>query len=902
MAVRPYSLRVNGLVRPLAIYSSCPEFSWKLSAPSDSSNVSQSACEVRVATSSEFHLKHIIWSSGKQLTGESLTNADYKGPQLKSLARYYWQVRLWYQEDNASDENWESTECSWFETGLLNSNDWRARWISAYNPDSVGDKDAKRSIFLYKYFHLKGIPVQGRAFATACGWYKLFINGHNVTGSALVPRWTPFDHYTEYQAYDITQHLKEGENIVSIAVADGRFRGKLGVTEGRARYGRRLAAICQIEIETAFGQTKLVSDKAWSHTFTGHIIQSDPTDGEHVDFRISDDEWLGTSRRPSSQYPVNPAEEVEVLSQTLVAEEVERVDEIMHLEARSITRLQSGNQIIDFGQNFTGIIKIQLRGNIGTKVTLGYSEVLRPNGELDDTYLMLPIAQTKIQRDVVILDQTDRTFQPWFTIYGFRYVEVTGLEYDLLQTEVQGIVLATALEQTGSFTCSDSRLNQLYQNVVWSTRSNLTDTATDCPTRERMGWTGDLQVFSPTVSMLFDTQSFLRRFLRNLASEQLADGSIPPYIPSGSSRFSGGQRYLTKRMSESTGWGDAVLIIPWNLYHYYGDINILAREYQSMKCWVDYIATAARTRQSWWRKFCGGAKEQENYILDTGFHFGEWLRVGSGNLQMLRDILFPSAAVSTAFLAHSAKLLSKIARLLDKADDSEKYEVLSDNTREAWRSAFVRENGKYIGGDYQDDYVRGLAFDLLEPQQRPLAIERLVELIQKADYHLETGFMSTGLLLPTLASNGRQDIAYRLLLQDAMPSWLYALNQGATTIWETWEGYDSKGNAKMSHNHYAFGTVAQWLLEGVTGLRAATPGYRRICIDPIIGGGLKHAEASVETPLGPAKSCWRLVEDGRVVKLTITVPPGATAEVKQGATKIDLVGSGVHTFTYSLEA
>ncbi|KAH5294749.1 hypothetical protein HBI12_220630 [Parastagonospora nodorum] len=901
MSARPYCLRTNRLSRPLGIDAFPVEFSWQLSAKQGICNVTQSSYELQVSTSLSFEFENIVWDSRKTAISKSSSlTAIYAGNVMKSRTRYYWRLRVWDQFEDSSDDTWDTAEQAWFETGLLLPSDWKASWISTPETTTTGSsaKD-HRVIYLSSSLQLVKEPVRGRAYATACGWYKLFINGNNVTGTALVPRWTPFDKFTEYQTYDIAKYLKTGENVISVVVADGRFRGQIGATEGRCRYGDRLSALIQLEADTDDGKTvTFCTDETW-RSLKGSIVRSDPVWGEHTDFRISD-EWLGKCDALSS----NLAEKVLVLTKNLIAEEVERVEEVMRLPPKTILRAPSGAQLVDFGQNFAGIMVIKLRGRSGSKIAITYSEVLSSDGELDVNYLKLPIIPHIVQRDIVTLGENVAEFQPWFTIHGFRYAEVQGLDYELSPSDVQGVVLASNFPITGSFTCSDAHLNKLYHNIVWGARSNFTDTPTDCPTRERMGWTGDIQVFSSTATMLFDSQNFLRRYLRCLAAEQLADGTIPPYIPSGASQFSSQLSLMTRMTSESTGWGDASTMVPWALYWHYNDEVVLLRQYGSMKRWVNSLTRRAREKMSWRRwlftKVGSGCGDLERYILDTGFSYGEWLRAGSGILTMIKDVLFPSAAVSTAYLAHSTRLLSNIANILGKQEDAEHYLALSRRTSEAWRTAFVRQRGARIAEDYQDDYVRALAFNLIEPEQKPAALERLVELIAQAGYHLKTGFMSTGLLLPVLAEYGRADIAYRLLMQDTMPSWLYLVQKDATTLWETWEGYDGKGKAKMSHNHYAFGTVAQWLQESVAGLKAVEPGYRKIRIEPLVGGGLTHAEASLETPLGFAKSAWSLDKEVGIVRLEVVIPPCATAEVVLPGRKVETLGSGNYSFEYRI--
>ncbi|KAF5010321.1 hypothetical protein FDECE_3526 [Fusarium decemcellulare] len=908
-------LRVNGLKEPMGMDSPNPEFQWRLMEISAAENAHPQVI-LRVSRSNNFDSETLEWESSTINVEEGQVNVRYEGKPLESRTRYYWSIGIWDEVTNTFNFSAQS----WFEMGLLTPDDWTAKWI---RPTVARGPSDDEPIYLRGLVEISHSPLQARAYATACGWYKLFINGVNVTGTALVPRWTPFDQFIEYQVYDITSNLRVGTNYVSIVVADGRFRGHLGI-EGRACYGNRLAALVQIEAQCDDGTSVSTGTNDTWESFSGQILHSDPKHGQVVDARRVSDEWLGSCQTDPTEAESKPesrlTEEIPSPTTKLISEEVERVDEVFRIPCQSITLSPKGHQIIDFGQNITGIAEIRMIGDAGSEVTLSYSEIVGKDGEIDLTYLApwpewgMP---DKPQQDTIYLSGQEINYRPWFGIYGFRYVEVKGLEAKLTPTDAQGIILATGFVQpnyTGlvdpaqcpavlsrsKFHCSDERLEKLYQNVFWSTLGNLADTATDCPTRERMGWTGDIQVFVPTTTKFFNVLPFFRRYMRNLAAEQLPNGNVPPFIPSGASRHRGGLSLFGRVTSQSTGWGDASVIMPWSLYWYYGDESILSSQYESMCRWVDSLVKRAREGRSWRRWLFGGIGALEQYILDTGFQWGEWLRATDSLPSTLAQVIWDSPAISTAYLAHSADLLSRAADILRKAEDQALYYNLYQQTAKAWREAFVKDGGKRIAQDRQDDYVRGLAFSLLEPGQRQGAIDRLVELVEAADFHLTSGFMSTGLLLPTLADNGRTDVAYRVLLQNTSPSWLYQVKLGATTTWETWEGYDKAANASMSHNHYAFGTVAQWLQEGVAGISPLSPGWRRIKIAPCIGGGLSHAGASVDTPLGLVSSSWDLEASTGTVTLTVDIPFLCSAEVMVGNGKVEMVGSGKHRFSFSI--
>ncbi|MBI4900175.1 MAG: alpha-L-rhamnosidase, partial [Actinobacteria bacterium] len=456
----------------------------------------------------------------------------------------------------------------------------------------------------------------------------------------------------------------------------------------------------------------------------------------------------------------------------------------------------------------------------------------------------------------------------------------------------EGIVLSTDTPYTSAFSASDARLERLWSNARWSLRSNFTDTATDCPQRERSGWTGDLQVFGSTAVQLVAADNFLRRYLRNAAVEQYADGRIPPYIPS--EQHLGQANQFHSDVSGSVGWGDVMVILPWTLYQYLGDVAVLRDQYPSARKWVDHLTRAAASTGP---TPLSGSRygDHGRYILDSGYHWGEWLRAGEEGInEWQRNMLRPPAVVATAYFARSTALLGEMAGVLGMKADAEHYGGLADDVRRAWRAAFVRSDGARIGEDKQDDYVRALAFDLLLVEERALAAGRLVELIDHAEGHLGTGFLSTSLLLPVLVDAGHPDVAYRLLFQTTQPSWLAQIEQGATTMWESWRGYDANGNARDSHNHYALGGVARFLQEYVAGLAPMAPGYREIRFAPALTEQLDSASVRVGTPYGDASSAWSRTSDG--IRLEVEVPPGASGVVPFGGIT-HVVKPGAHVFT-----
>ncbi|MEU4340933.1 family 78 glycoside hydrolase catalytic domain [Nocardia sp. NPDC023852] len=883
MSLTAIGLRTNGRDAPLGIDSPAPVFSWLPVADDDGAE--QIAYAIEVSRSEHFGAE-MVWRSGRVESALPF-GVVYEGPALQSRCRYHWRVRL----EDSSDGIGKWSQPAWFETGVLDPASWSAQWITAA-PVTLPSADA--AVYLRGSVELTKEVVHGRAYVSGLGWYRFFVNGRDLTGAALVPRWTPFDTIVEYQTYDVSENFRRGRNILALAIGDGRYRGRIGMNARRAVYGDRLAGFVQIELKLADGSTvTIVTGEGW-HGGPGRIRASDPMHGEHIDLRVPDDDWLLGENPPARMSPVQvlaPA------SRSLVAEELPPVRVIDAPTPQTITRLPSGAQIVDFGQNIAGVVRIRLSGPEGSHVRLTHSELRTPDGELDLTYLDAPpFMKVAPQRDEVTLSGRDEWIEPWFTIHGFRYLQVDGLGHGLRPDDVRAMVLSTDLPVTGTFECSDERLNRLQRNVLWSLRSNFTDTPTDCPTRERSGWTGDIQVFAPTATLLVDAHGYLNRYLRNLALEQFPDGTVPPFVPSETSAFSGGPPRLVRITASAVGWGDVAAILPWTLYRYYGDTTVLRRQYDSMRRWIHHLERTARTKRSPTRLLRKRVGAKERYILDTGFHWGEWLRPGESFAVLARDLLWHRPVVATAYFAHSTMLMSRIAEVIGVTADARHYAELSEHVKDAWRSAFVRQDGR-IGADHQDDYVRALAFDLLTPQQRPVAVERLAQLIEQSDHHVGTGFLSTPMILPVLADNGRAELAFHLLLQTTGPSWLHQIERGATTVWETWDAYDRNGKGKGSHNHYAFGAVAQWLSEGIAGITPAEPGYRVVRVQPLVGGGITHAAASITTPFGVARSSWRVV--GELVELDVTIPPGAAGDIRLGDGRVERVGSGTHRFEWS---
>jgi alpha-L-rhamnosidase len=474
---------------------------------------------------------------------------------------------------------------------------------------------------------------------------------------------------------------------------------------------------------------------------------------------------------------------------------------------------------------------------------------------------------------VIAAGTPGEVFEPRHTTHGFQFARIEGHPGALTPDDVTGVVVHTDFRRTGWFRCSDERLNTLHDITDWSFRDNACEVPTDCPQRERSGWTGDWQVFIPTAAFLYDVAGFSLKWLRDLAAEQLEDGCVTNYVPDAlRQRIS--STGMWRDMQGSSGWGDAVAMVPWEMWRAYGDADVLSEMWPHMVAWVDFAATTARNKRHPSRAEARPEPlPHEEFLWDGGYHWGEWLEPGMvAHSQRNAD----HGAVGTAFLHHSAQLLARIGTMLGHDKEAQRFGELATNVLEAWQTEFIGPDGA-LTPDTQANHVRGLAFDLVPSELRQQTVGRLIELIRDADTHLGTGFLATPYLLPVLTDAGHIDLAYELIYQNTPPSWLYMAERGATTVWELWEGIDTDGVPHESLNHYSKGAVISWLHRYIAGIEIVDPGYRRFRVEPRRGGGLTWCEAVHDSPYGRIESTWH--DDGATFRLTVTVPPGATAEV-----------------------
>jgi alpha-L-rhamnosidase len=851
------ALRTEYKENPLGIDIRKPRLSWQIH--SDRRGILQSAYQVQVARN-ERDLRagrNAHWDSGKVNSQES-TQVAYTGPDVQSEQRYYWRVRVWDGSGQASP--WSNP--AYWEMGLLESSDWQANWIE---PDLREDvSQSQPAPLLRGMFKTNGVVQQARAYVTSHGLYEMHLNGQRVGDQVFTPGWTSYKKRLQYQTYDVTNLLRSGENVVGVVLGDGWYRGNIGFGGQRNFYGERLALLMQIRIKYEDGHQDLIgSNQNWKAT-TGPVLMSEIYQGETYDSRLERNGWL------SPNYDDRDWSGVKVVNyrkDNLIAPAGPPVRKIEEIRPIKIMKTPAGETVIDMGQNMVGWVRIKAQGAPGTIITLRHAEVLDKPGN----FYTANLRGAKQTVRYTLKGGALETFEPHFTFQGFRYVAVEGYPGELTLDDLTGVVIHSDMSPASEFDTSNPLINQLQHNILWGQKGNFLDVPTDCPQRdERLGWTGDAQVFARTAAFNMDVAGFYTKWLKDVAADQMESGSVPYVIPDVLSRE-------RKPEGGAAGWADVAVIIPWTMYLTYGDKRVLEEQYDSMGKWIEYMRQRAG----------------DDYIWDGDYHFGDWLAFATTRPD------YPGATTSkdfiaTAFYAHSTDLMRRIALNLGKENDARSYGELLGKIKTAFRREFVTERGR-VGEDTQTAYALALEFDLLPDELRRIAADRLARDVRERG-HLTTGFLGTPYICHVLSRYGHLSEAYLLLNREQYPSWLYPVKQGATTIWERWDGQKPDGSFQdrgmNSFNHYAYGAIGDWMYQVVAGIEVdpQAPGYKHILIQPQPGGGLTRARASHNSLYGKVTSAWEIKNDR--FELTVEIPANTRATVRLPGAVLSKVTEG----------
>lgn len=846
----------------LGLGTACPRISWML--PDGSAD--QRAYELEIQRDAG------MTTTGRVLSPERSLVPWPAGP-LRSRDRARVRVRVW-TGDGLIPSEW--SQPAWAEAALLEPGEWVARPVGGAWPEAEpGDRRPAR---VRRDFTVDRPVVTARLYATAHGLYEAEINGVRVGDDALSPGWTVYGNRLKYRTYDVTGHLVPGHNAIGAWLGDGWYRGRLGFHGGtRDIYGSDQSWLAQLEIRHDDGTvTTIATDGSWQAA-VGPILTSSLYDGEVHDARLADPAWSqpgGAGVQPHGWTPVavgnrDPA--------TLEPDEGPPVRCTQEVTPASVVPRDDGSYLLDFGQNLAGRLAITVTGPPGSRVTLRHAEVI-----IDGDLATRPLRQARATDEYILRGDGTEQWEPRFTIHGFRYATVTGWPGALAPGSVVARVYHTDMPLAGEFTCSDPLIQRLHDNVRWSVRGNLVALPTDCPARdERLGWTGDAQVFAPTALFLYDAAALFDSWLADVALEQLPDGTIPWYVPV----IPGGPMWTSARPGAA--WGDAAALLPVALYQTTGDPELLRKHYAAACRWVDLVARLAGPSRLW----------------DTGFQLGDWLDPTASADD-------PAAGatdrylIATAYFAWSARHVSLAAEVLGNLAEAKAYGNLAEEVAEAFRGRYLTA-GFRLASDSQTAYAIAIAFGLLgDDDLVQRAGDRLAELVRDNGYRIGTGFVGTPLICDALTSTGHLAEAYRLLMQTECPSWLYPVTRGATTVWERWDSLRPDGtlnpDGMTSFNHVALGSVADWLHRVVAGLAPGAPGYQKILFRPRPGGGLTSASATHQTRWGKARISWRIA-DGEL-RVAMTVPPNCTATADlPGQPPTDLT-SGTHRAVVRLKS
>ncbi len=830
------NVKVEYREKPIGLDVEKPRFSWILK--SNKENVRQLDYQVIVKQNDE-----IVWDSGQVISEDSVL-IEYAGKVIEPFSKYDVQVSVHNNKGEVADF------ITSFESGLLNGGTIEANWIKSQNIEEA-------PMIFRKKFDLDDSIKEARIYVSALGIYDLTLNHKKVGEDYFSPGWTSYHNRVQYQTYDITEKLQKN-NQIDITVGNGWYKGIFGFAGEKNHYGDQVAAIAMIRLVYANGDVKVFgTDETWTN-HTGKIRSSEIYMGEVID-QLFVEEALGH------------AQLLDYSKDVLVSQESEPVRITKKLKPIKKIVTPKNEIVLDFGQILTGFVRLKSNQPKGAKIKIRHAEVLDKEGNFYTDNLRAAISE-----DIFISSGQSEVFQPTFTFHGFRYICLEGFDGSWSKEDFTACVLHTDMKETGTFESSNSKVNQLQKNIQWGQRGNFLDVPTDCPQRdERLGWTGDAQVFASTASYNFDSSLFFTKWLNDLKAEQTKEFGVPHVVPN-----------ILNDQEGAAGWSDAATIIPWTLYQIYGDKRILEDQYESMRDWVEFIRSKTGDKQLW----------------QKGYQYGDWValdkeessdRIGATDVYL----------VATAYYAYSTSLVKKAAEVLGLIKDVEIYDNLYNTIIKDFNDEYVTKTGRLVS-ETQTGCILALHFSLVDDKHRSRVLKSLIENLAKHNNHLVTGFIGTPYLCHTLTDNNYHEIAGKVFLKEDYPSWLYSVNLGATTIWERWDSMKPDGSfdesGMNSFNHYANGSVGDWMYQALAGIQLIDPGYKRIKIKPELIKGISWVKASFESPYGTIKSNWKC-ENGKI-ELNVEIPVNTDAEIwLPGIEEKRVVGSGSYTFSYETD-
>ena len=815
--MRVYDAKVNHMTNPMGFFMDGVSFSWKVD---EARGKAQKVARVRVAADEK--MQEILFDSGMDEQADSLAYPVELA--LEPRTRYFWQVTVLSDAEEEAD-----SEVQWFETSKM-SEEWTGKWLTC-------DSTEKRHPIFSKEIAPAKEVAKARLYVTGLGLYEAYIDGKKVGDEYLTPYSNNYNRWVQYQTYDITDQIAGGGKL-SILLGNGWYKGRFGFSafEDKGYYGNEWKFIADVVLTYTDGTEEVIgTDESWTVT-RSRIMFSNLYDGEQVD----------------ATAPELPAEEPTVCDAPKGRLEARRSLPVVaheHIKPVELIHTPAGEQVFDMGQNFAGIFTFRVKEPAGTKIHIQTGEVLQKGNFYNEN---LRSAKSEY---IYISDGNETVIRPHFTYYGYRYVKVEGVS-DLKIEDFTGLALYSDIEMGGDVETGHDLVNQLVSNVRWGMKGNFIDVPTDCPQRdERMGWTGDTQVFSPTATFLADTYAFYSKYLHDMYTEQMdLDGMVPDVVPSAGVH------------STACVWGDSSCIIPWNMYQFYGDKKILEDQYDSMRNWVDYISRV----------------DGDNHGWRSVFHYGDWLALDnpSGKTDEVMGGT-DEGYIANVYYAASAGIVAKAARVLGYEADAKTYQALCDEQFEEVKKEYFSQTGRCCIKT-QTALILALKYHLSENEELTKKTLRL--LFQISGDKLKTGFTGMPLMCPVLSENGMNDLAYTLLLNEDYPGWLHEVKLGATTVWERWNSLDENGDISStgmnSLNHYAYGSILEWVFRYVTGFRVSEehPGSRHLLIAPTLNWKLKRAKGSYHSAAGTYETSWELADPSHVT-VKVTVPFGCTAEI-----------------------